>query len=74
MIFVFGFGFVIGIGLTITALLTLMLYAAAQADQALGLEFGPAWQKIQIVGVDEPQDVGGGATADAAAITAASNG
>jgi uncharacterized membrane-anchored protein len=63
---VFAFGFVIGIGFTITALLTLMLYVAAQADQALGLEFGPAWQKTEAASFDGPQNVGGGKMADTA--------
>jgi hypothetical protein len=71
---IFAFGFVTGIGLTITALLTLMLYVAAQADQALGLEFGPAWQKTQAASIDAPQDVGGGKRADAAALSATPNG
>jgi uncharacterized membrane-anchored protein len=70
---IFAFGFVIGIGFTITALLTLMLYAAAQADQALGLEFAPAWQETQAARIDGPQDVGRGKMADAAALAAAPN-
>jgi hypothetical protein len=56
----FVFGIAIGSGFTLTALITMMLYAAAQVDQALDPESVVAWQETKAASIDMPQNVGGG--------------
>ncbi len=70
---VFVFGFLTGIGFTFMALLTTMLYAAAQVDQAIDLEFALARQETDAASIDMGQNVGGGKGADVAALAAAPN-
>ena len=64
---IFVFGFVTGIGLTLMALLTMMLYAAAQVDQTVDLEFAAKWRETEAAKANGPQNVGTGKGAKIAA-------
>jgi hypothetical protein len=66
----FLFGFVIGTGFTLMGLLTMMLYAAAQVDQTVDLEFAATWRETEAAKTNGPRNVDPCKGAKIAAFTA----